>query len=73
MDDCPYWSILLIKLQGTVILHGINSADKTCFGPHYRLYSGSCNEFEIAGILDSVFKTKDYLLIFKNVISKKEG
>lgn len=56
-----------------MILHGINSADKTCFGPHYRLYSGSCNEFEIAGILDSVFKTKDYLLIFKNVISKKEG
>lgn len=56
-----------------MILYGINLADKTCFGLHHRLYSERCNDYEMAWIVDSVFKAEDCLLNFRNIISMKEG
>lgn len=56
----------------TGIFYGMNQTDSVSVNPAGS-FSGNCNDFEMAGTLERVFKTKDYLLIFTNIISLKDG
>lgn len=72
MDGCLYWSLGLFKVQTQGIGTGLTWKIKPVSVTTTGFFSGSYNDFEMAGILDRVFKTKDYLLIFRNVISLKD-
>lgn len=72
MDDCLYWSLRLFKIQTQGIGMGLTGQIKPVSVTTTGSFSGSYNDFEMTGILDRVFKTKDYLLVFRNVISLKD-